>query len=208
MKRIIFALALFSNMAVQAQKKFPLLIRGDFGISNIKASTGKGNSTFALGIGAETFATLIPVGETGSLVINPNLSYLHTGYKTTVGGDVRVNYMSLGLPVMYELNGLSTKEELGLMFGAGPFINFAASGKFRNLSVDDFKKMSFGNGTADNRKSTDAGLILKSAIRVQKIYLGMQYNYGTSNVIPKDRISNGSYIKTRNFLFYVSYALN
>jgi hypothetical protein len=207
MKRIILVLVIFYSVAAQAQKKLPFLLRADFGISNIKASTGKGSSIFASGIGAETFIPVIPLDESSRLSVNPNLSYLHTGYETTGGGDVQVNYISLGLPLTFELNGLNTKEEIGLMFGAGAFINVAASGKFRNLSIDDYKKMSFGNGTADNRKTTDAGLLLKSAIRIKKLYIGTQYNYGTSNVVPTDRISNGSYIKTRNFLFYVSYAI-
>ena len=191
-----------------AQTKIPILLRADFGSSNIKTNTGKGRSTFAFGIGAETFLHLINLKHEGKLVINPNLSYLTTGYETIVSGKVKVNYLSLGLPICYEIFGLNSSNDMGFIFGAGPFLNVALNGKFKVLANNNFKNISFGNSTADNRKRTDAGLVFKSAIRVNKLYMGLQYNVGLANEVPKDRISNGSYIKTRNFLFYASYAIS
>jgi Outer membrane protein beta-barrel domain len=208
MKKLLFLAIAFSlKFAAIAQTKIPILIRADFGSSNIKTNTGKGKSTFALGLGVETFLNIKNVSRDGKLVINPNLSYLNTGYETIVGGKVSVNYLSLGLPICYEIFGLNSNNDNGLIFGAGPFINVALSGKFKNLAINDFKNMSFGNSTADNRKSTDVGLLLKTAIRVKKLYMGLQYNVGLANEVPNDRISNGSYINTRNFLFYASYAI-
>jgi hypothetical protein len=208
MKKILFlALGIGIKFTAIAQTKIPILLRADFGSSNIKANSGKGKSTFALGIGAETFLKVINLKHDGKLVINPNLSYLNTGYETIVGGKVKVNYLSLGLPICYEIFGLNSSNDMGFIFGAGPFLNIALNGKFKTMSTDNFKNISFGNSTADNRKRTDAGLVFKSAIRVNKLYMGLQYNVGLANEVPKDRISNGSYIKTRNFLFYASYAI-
>ncbi|MFC4262711.1 hypothetical protein ACFOWM_07475 [Ferruginibacter yonginensis] len=197
----------FNSIVVMAQQKLPLLIRADFGSSNVKANTGKGSSTFALGIGVETVVPIVPLKRDSKLVLNPNLSYLKTGYETVVGGKVKVNYLSLGLPICYEVFGLNDANDMGFIFGAGPFINTALNGEFKVLSTDNYKAMSFGNGTADNRKRTDAGLLLKTAVRVNKLYMGLQYNIGMRNEIPKDRVNNGNYIKTRNFLFYASYAI-
>ncbi len=205
MKIIFLSFFVLCSITTQAQNsKHPIYIRGDFGSSNVKTNGGKGDGTFALGIGAETFLDIKQVKD-ASIILNPNLSYLHTGYETIVGGKVKVNYFSLGLPVCLFMGDVG--ESLGLFFGAGPFINIATSGKFRNTSIDNFKAMSFGNGTADNRKSTDFGLILKSGLRIKKTNMGLQYNIGTANLIPKDRITTGSYIKSRNFLFYVSYKI-
>ena len=173
MKKILIIAIIIANLSVQAQKnKLPILIKGDFGSSNVKTNSGKGSSTFALGIGLETFYKLIKIKNDGDLVINPSFSYLNTGYETIVGGKVKVNYLSIGLPLDYEVFGLSSKNEMGILLGAGPFINVALNGKFKNLATDNFRNMSFGNGTADNRKSTDVGLILKSALRVKKLYMG------------------------------------
>ena len=208
MKKLLFlALALGFKFTAIAQTKIPILLRADFGSSNVKTNSGKGRSTFAFGIGAETFLHLTNLKHEGKFVINPNLSYLTTGYETIVGGKVKVNYLSLGLPICYEVYGLNSKNDMGIIFGTGPFLNVALNGKFKVLANNDFKNISFGNSTADNRKRTDAGLVFKSAIRVNKLYMGLQYNVGLANEVPKDRISNGSYIKTRNFLFYASYAI-
>ncbi|UEG49112.1 porin family protein [Ferruginibacter lapsinanis] len=205
MKKIYLSFFVLIGLAAQAQHaKYPIYLRGDLGISNVKTNGGKGNSTIALGIGAETFLTL-KKGQDVNLSLNPNLSYLHTGYENTGGGRVKVNYLSLGLPVCLFLG--NNGESIGLFFGAGPFVNIATSGKFRNSSIDNYKTMSFGNGSADNRKSIDAGFILKSGLRIKKANMGLQYNIGTTNLIPKDRITTGSFIKSRNFLFYISYLL-
>ena len=205
----IFSLLLVANVLnTNAQfKNIPILIKGDFGSSNVKTNSGKGSSTFALGVGAETFFKLKGIKNDAQLVVNPNLSYIGTGYKTIVGGEIKVNYLLIGLPICYEVFGLKSSNDMGLIIGAGPYVNVALNGKFKNLASDNFKKMSFGNSNADNRKSADVGLIIKSAVRVKKLYMGLQYNVGLSNVIPKDRISNGNFIKTRNLLFYASYSI-
>ena len=208
MKKILTIGFIIANFSSQAQKIIlPFLIKGDFGSSNVKTNIGKGSSTFALGVGAETFFKLKSIKNDVQLIANPNLSYLSTGYKTILGGEVKVNYLSMGLPICYEVFGLKFSNHMGLILGAGPYINVALNGKFKNLASDNFKNMSFGNSNADNRKSTDIGLLIKSAVRVRKLYMGLQYKVGLSNVIPKDRINNGNFIKTRNFLFYASYSI-
>jgi len=141
------------------------------------------------------------------LSLNPILSYLKTGYETTAGGKVIVNYINLALPLSFVVNPPGSGESMGLALGVGPFVGYAVSGKFNVLSVDPYKKMSFGNGIADNRKSIDGGITLKSSIRLSKVNIGTQYNWGLINLVPQDRVSNGSYIKSRNFLFYVSFAV-
>ena len=100
MKCIVLCVFMFCGTVLQAQKNLPVLIKGDFGFTNVKTNTGKGSSTLAFGIGAETFIPVVSLGQDISLDINPNLSYLHTGYETSLGGDVRVNYISLAAPVI------------------------------------------------------------------------------------------------------------
>jgi Outer membrane protein beta-barrel domain len=205
MKTTLFITLLFCAAFVMAQHN-PVYLKADFGSSNVKTNGGKGNGDFALGIGLESYMGIKKL-KNATLALNPVLSYLKTGYENTGGGKVIVNYIHLAVPVSFVINPPGTKEEMGLAFGAGPFVGFAASGKFKVLSIDPFKKMSFGNGLADNRKTIDAGLTLKSSVRVKKLNLGIQYNIGLTNLIPDDRITNGAYIKSKNFLFYASYAI-
>lgn len=166
----------------------------------------KREETINVGVGLETILPFKKSKNDGNIVLYPNLSLLKTGYRNFRGGEFRVNYLSLGLPICLEAFSLSSTRKEGVIFGAGPFINFAVNGKFK-IDPNDFKSMSFGNSTNDNRKGTDAGFLLKAALRTKKLYMGMQYNIGLTNVIPKDRISNDSYIKTRNIQFYLSYAI-
>ncbi|MES2429693.1 MAG: hypothetical protein V4556_02075 [Bacteroidota bacterium] len=202
MKQAILSIFLLSSIITQAQK-IPLYLRADFGRSNVKTSSGKGSFKFATAVGVETFLNFLNLEKDVDLSINPNLSLLRTGYQPQAGGDVVVNYISLGLPVSIVFGA----EEGGFNFGAGPFFNFVRSGKFRSYSIDDYRPMKFGNTTDDNRTTTDAGILFKGAVRVKKLYIGLQNNIGLSNLIPKDRITNGSYIKSRNFLFYMAYRL-
>ena len=206
MKFQLLLLLLGIHLFVNAQKHSPVYIKGDIGLSNVKTNSAKGTMELAFGIGLESYAAIIKDDEY-NISLNPVLSYLKTGYELTTGGKVIVHYINLALPLAFVVNPPGSGEDVGLAFGVGPFIGYAVSGKFNTLSTDPYKKMSFGNGTADNRKTIDAGAVLKSSIRLSKVNLGMQYNWGLTNLIPKDRITNGSYIKSRNFLIYLSFAL-
>jgi hypothetical protein len=205
MKLQLSILFLCLHFFVSAQKHSPLYIKGDIGLSNVKTNSGKGSTELAFGVGLESYIAITSKDDY-NISLNPVLSYLKTGYEITTGGKVIVHYINLALPLTFVVN-LGFAENVGLAFGAGPFAGYAVSGKFNTLSTDPYKKMSFGNGTADNRKTIDAGIVLKSSIRLSKLNVGMQYNLGLTNLVPKDRIANGSYIKSRNFLFYLSFAL-
>lgn len=206
MKQALFITLIFSVVFATAQKKTPIFIKADFGPSNVKTNSGKGNSDFALGIGAESYVAIYKEKDY-SISLNPVLCYLKTGYESITGGKVIVNYISLAVPLSFVVNPIESGDEMGFAFGVGPYVGLAASGRFKVLSGDPYKKMSFGNGTADNRRSLDAGLTLKSCIRVNRLCIGTQYNLGLSNLVPKDRVTNGAYIKSRNFLFYISFAI-
>lgn len=206
MLRSLFITILTCSFAC-SHAQHQLYLRGDFGASNVKANGSKGNGDFAFGLGVETFFGIGKHDVESQVGLNPNLSYLGTGYETTVGGKVRVNYLSLAMPIIWSINGYGTNKEVGLIGGIGPFVNYAVGGKFRNLSTEAYRKMSFGDGKADNRRSSDAGLAIKGGLRAGAAYLGMQYNFGLANVIPKDRVTNDAYLHTRNFLFYLSVPL-
>ncbi len=201
MKKVLTGIFIFSFLSSQAQKS-PLYVKADFGLSNIKSNGGKPSISFGYGIGVETF---VKAGQ--YFVINPALALRKTGYGT-LSDKVAVNYLAIDLPLMFNVDGVfldSKSNDAGFIVGAGPYVGYAVSG---NFTVNDVKKnMSFGNGIADNRKSIDAGLVLKSGIRLNKIFIGSQYNIGFVNLIPKDRVSNGSSIKSRNFLFYLSFPI-
>ena len=220
MKLIIFLCLAFSSTIIKAQFKIPFYLRLEMNQSNVKNSDSriqKGPGAINIGGGIETIIPLIK-GKTANLfAFDPSISYLPIGYKTNNSTyKVKVNYISITLPLIYASNfgvmqklmgyhSVNTDEDYKFFFGAGPYFNYAVSGKFMLTSIDGYKKMSFGNGVNDNRKATDAGVAIKLGMKIPRCLIGIQKNIGVSNVIPTDRRSNGSYIKTRSFLFSVSY---
>ncbi|MEP6676512.1 MAG: outer membrane beta-barrel protein [Ferruginibacter sp.] len=206
MRKYFLIILAFTITCTQAQKKTPVFLKAGFGISNVKLNSGKTSLDFGYSIGLEKYLKLYK-----TIMLNPDFSYEKTGYDNS-GSKVKVNYINFALPVMLDVTAMfddeddPSDENFSLMAGVGPFAGYAVSGNY-TIATGDKKSISFGNGAADNRKPYNAGLILKSGFRVKKIFFGTQYNIGFTNLVPKDRITNGASIKSRDFLIDVSIAL-
>ena len=222
MKKIILSSLLLCSIAVKAQFKIPLYIRAGMNSSNVKNSDSriqKGPALTNIGLGLETIITLLKSKKENYLAFNPSVSYLPTGYNSSTGYSpykVKVNYVSVGLPLNYfnhfnlfwKLMGSSVRNEGNeylFFIGGGPYFNYATTGKFKLTAIDDYKKMSFGNGVNDNRKTTDAGIMINFGLKFNKLLWGFQKSIGKTNVIPSARIMGDEYIKTKNFMMYFSY---
>jgi hypothetical protein len=202
----------FASIATNAQTNLPFCIKASFGYSKVKNNTTPTGSGFTYGMGIETF---LPISKKeNQLLLNPSLDYNSTGYDVNVSfssntDKVRVNYVVLAMPVVFNANPhLFEEESNSLLIGIGPFVGYATSGKFNTYTNSDYTKMSFGNGTTANRKATDAGITFKLGITMGKTSFNIQKNTGLMNVMPKDRISNGEYIRTKNFMFQLTYKIN
>ena len=196
MQKIFFAVFILAHYAVYAQANTPIVLRVDYGFSNIRTQSGSGTGAAALGLGIEGFLKLKSTKMGTAITLNPHLFYLGTGYEASSGGEVRVKYLSLNMPFSYVSRNDNDNSGMAVIIGVGPFVSVAASGKFQLAQGEAFKQISFGNSSIDNRKLVDAGWVLKTGFKTKKTYFGMQFNYGLSNVIPADRIINDNYIKT------------
>jgi len=207
MKKLLLIALVMTNVHAYSQKNIPVLIKADFGPSNVKYEKGRADAGFLFGIGLETYLPLIGTKDGSYIVLNPGVSFQKTGYEPGVGQKVKVNYINVVAPVLFKFGpGLGSESPAGII-GVGPFVSYALSGKFNLLGQDD-RKMAFGNGLDDNRKAYDAGLVLKAGYQIKRVALTIQKNIGFVNLIPKERIANGSTIKSRNFMFSLAYALN
>jgi hypothetical protein len=211
-KMTSFLLIFLAAAAASAQSKLPVCIKASFGYSKVKTNVTPAGSDFTYGIGLETFLPLSPKEK--QVLLNPSLDYNSTGYDVGASlssntDKVRVNYVVLAMPVVLNLNPhLFEPESNSLLIGIGPFVGFATSGKFNTNSNSEYKKMSFGNGSTANRKALDAGIAFKLGVTMGKTCFNIQKNTGLLNVIPNDRITNNEYIKTKNFMFQVTYKIN
>ena len=186
----------------------PVLVKLDFGFSNVKASSGKGDNAFSYGAGIESFVPIIN-GTDYAFLLNLGISYQSNGYEGSIGFKVKTNYANFVLPVLLKLGkGGLGYEEPAIYIGLGPFMSYALSGKYRQQAIDDYTKMKFGNSLTDNRRSYDAGLAIKAGFQIKRVSMSLQKNIGFANLIPKERITGDEYIRSRNFLFSVAYALN
>lgn len=127
------------------------------------------------------------------------------GYSGT--STVKARY--LDLPFNIEFSGSAKKTSL--FAGAGGYVGLAVKGKFKSAYYE-WQKMSFGETSADNRSSLDAGLLFNVGIvgPLDKglMKFGMQYMRGLKNVVPKDRqLTPADDIKLRNFTFYLAFSL-
>ena len=213
MKKIIsFLLISLATVATNAQTKLPVCLKASFGYSKVKTNVNPTSSGFTYGLGLETFLSLSPKEKT--ILLNPSLDYNLTGYEvnasfSTNTDQVKVNYVVLAMPIVFNANPhLFEAESNSLLIGVGPFVGFATSGKFNTKANSDYTKMTFGNGTNANRKATDAGITFKVGLTIGRTCFNLQKNTGLMNVMPKDRITNGESIKTKNFMFQVTYKIN
>ena len=209
---ISFLLISLATVATHAQTKLPVCIKASFGYSKVKNNVNPTSSGFTYGLGLETFLSLSPKEKT--ILLNPSLDYNLTGYEvnasfSTNTDQVKVNYVVLAMPIVFNANPhLFEAESNSLLIGVGPFVGFATSGKFNTKANSDYTKMTFGNGTNANRKATDAGITFKVGLTIGRTCFNLQKNTGLMNVMPKDRITNGESIKTKNFMFQVTYKIN
>ena len=194
-KAICSFAALVLMFTAEAQNKIPFFLRAEIGSSNVKSNLGKAKAQLSFGVGVETF---LPIIE-DKLMLNPNLSFLKTGYKTVVGGKINVNYISLGMPFCFSI----LRNSDGFI-GVGPFVNVAMGGRFKEQASDKYRKINFGNTIDDNRKLIDAGIVFETAVNLDVFLLGVKYNMGLKDLTPEDRKVDGTYIKSQNLLFYVS----
>lgn len=209
---ISFLLISLAAVATHAQTNLPVCLKASFGYSKVKNNVNPTSSGFTYGLGVETFLSLSPKEKT--ILLNPSLDYNLTGYEvnasfSTNTDQVKVNYVMLAMPVLFNANPhLFEAESNSLLIGVGPFVGFATSGKFNTKANSDYTKMTFGNGTSANRKATDAGITFKVGLTIGRTCFNLQKNTGLMNVMPKDRITNGESIKTKNFMFQVTYKIN
>lgn len=213
MRKILASLLIFlAGMATNAQTKLPVCIKASFGYSKVKNNVNPTSSGFTYGLGVETFLSL--AAKDKSILLNPSLDYNLTGYEVNASFNsntdkVKVNYVVLALPVLFNANShLFEDESNSFLIGVGPFVGFATAGKFNTKSNSDYTKMSFGNDVTANRRAMDAGITYKVGLTVGRTCFNLQKNTGLINVIPKDRISNGESLKTKNFMFQVTYKIN
>ncbi len=238
MKQTICMLLVFFTLNIQAQKKeklaLPLYIKVGFNLNNVittnNGSSSKQGSALNANLGVETVVPIIRYKIINRLSFNPSLQYNPTSYKPSTNfntttyvqiQNVRVNYLTVELPICYNINWKSmfqnseNKKGISPLFvGIGPYFSYALSGKYKTLgiannqSVYGQQKMSFGNGVNDNRTRFDAGYVIKAGMDFMRFRLVLQKNIGLVNVYPKDRIVNGNSIVTRGLYFTLSYTFS
>lgn len=164
-------------------------------VKNTLGETAHTDARLGFGLGAELLHQL-----SNRIIVTAGAGFNSRGYH-----DVRAMYFDVPLTVNFRLNGskgtgvAGFNSQKGFLLGGGIYGGFALGGKYKT-TLDGWKKISFGESTADNRSRTDFGYVINAGIMgIGGGIFTLQAFIGAKNVIPKDRQSNGSYIHLNTF---------
>jgi Outer membrane protein beta-barrel domain len=206
MKKVIAVLfaACLCSAAASAQKVNTFLsFYGGFASAQAK------DAKLSAGIGLDCQFNL-----TSRLHFNLKPTINSRGYNgTLLVSTVKVTYIDLPVNIEADLDG----NKVHLYAGAGPYIGFAITGKYKNnLTVSgntDWIKMKFGETINDNRSPLDYGVNLNIGALIpgynRDLKAGIQTMFSLKNVVPKDAQSqpNTAAIKLRNISAYIAFGL-
>jgi len=199
MKKLLVILIIATSLSNTcfAQKEIVTYFTGHFGLANAHYASGKSNSRFSFGLGAEFIKGLFK-----KFVLNVKPTLNLRGYEETLT-KVKATYFDLPVNIEYSL---LYSDEIHFYIGAGLYGGVALGGKFQ-YNLNDWKKMSFGEGTADNRSRFDYGLNFTTGVKFANIKIGLQQMVGLKNVVPNDRqLTANDEIKLRNFTGFIAYS--
>lgn len=196
MRKIIVICTLFISFQATAQKG-SLGIKGGFGLTNVKSNGAKATSALKGSVGLEASFHAIKLNRTLYLTLMPDLMYLPSGYESTAM-DVNVNYLNVSVPILLNIMEGDRRERYSLYIGAGPFIGYGLSGKFKPLGGSELD-VKFGETVNDNRSRYNSGIVFKVGFKYNKLALNLEQFTGLKNLIPKDRITQGASIKSTGF---------
>lgn len=143
-----------------------------------------------------------------SFYVNTGLFYTTKGCKIKDDGDeekINLGYLSLPLYASYRLN---FAEQSQLQVNFGPYFAYGVNGKDKYTDSDGDKYEQDAFGTKEGQaglKRFDCGLGFGLGYTFNRIYLGLEYQLGLTNIADKKVWDNDTSIKTRNFSISVGY---
>jgi hypothetical protein len=144
----------------------------------------------------------------GQFHLQTGANFVQKGYKITdpeynEKDKQTVNCIEVPLNILYKMNS----SKMDIVFGAGPSLSFAISGKDKYDSElkHETTKLKFGNSADDDMRGMDIGANIVAGIQMKSRLMVMaNYNFGLSNLIPKDANVGG---KTKFRSNYISLKL-
>lgn len=193
-KTTIVAIALFVGVTVNAQN-LPVQfgVKGGVNLSNITDGDNGGDAKVGFNVGIT-----LDYAIASDLYLLTGLEYSMKGMKDS-GIKLNLSYLQLPVHVGYKM---SMTENTKIVLHAGPYLGYAVDGKWKvgSVSVDAFSD-EFNDATEGAVKlgRFDFGLGLGVGLEVDKISIGLGYDFGLTNIY------DGSFDgKLRNMNAYLS----
>lgn len=198
MKKLLLSAAiLFGSLGAFAQGGLGYGLRAGVNIPKYSTSLGDTKSNTGFFVTGYLDAPVSPYFS-----IQPGLSLQSKGAKwlETSNGDLKENIMTLDIPVN-AVAKFPTGGSGNFFIGAGPYVGFALSGKYKADGKDwDVK---FGSGDDDNLKRTDFGVNFLAGYQLTNGFqINAGYGLGLTNLAP----NNGS-IKNRVWSIGIGFGL-
>lgn len=232
MKKLSLFLVLAAGMLFSANaQELTWGVRGGLNISNAadkysgEVEEGESKSDYEQDFKSRVgfhLGVILDWGLSESFYIQPGLYFATRGAKLEESDEdykfetkYQLNYLELPILASYRI---SLGENTQWHINAGPYLAYGLGGKVKwEASYDgesesgDYK--AFGTSDEDDEegdekgglKRFDAGLSFGTGISVKKMYFGVVYDLGLTNIADKDEWGDDYKIKNRNFAITVGY---
>lgn len=203
---------------------FAFGLRSGLGLSNFHFSAKDKDLAKSSNDATKSFLSyaataFVEFGIAKNLLIQPGVSLINKGSKTEeksgdITNTIKFSILAVEVPInviyRYPLN-----DRIALQFNGGPFASFNVAGTARLTektpqgSDSNSEDLKFGSSEDSNLSSTEFGFNVGAGIWGKPGFgLGLNYAFGLSNLIPKDKrdTDSGEKISSRVISLMVTYS--
>lgn len=206
-------------------------IRGGLNISNVadkytgNVENGESKSDYETDFKSRIgfhLGVIVDLGLSESFYIQPGLFFTTRGMKYKDSSEdekyeekYNLNYLQLPILASYRI---ALSDNVKWHINAGPYLAYGLGGKVKwedsydgETEKGDYKAFGTSDEDADEDdykaglKRFDAGLSFGTGISINKVYFGLTYDLGLTNIADKKEWGDDYKLKNRNFAISVGY---
>lgn len=215
MKKLLLVVTIVTMVCSAKAQEITWGVRAGLSIPKVNEKIEGDDGDFSSGYKSKIgfhLGVIADLGISESFYIQPGLYFTTKGTKAKYEGITEkwnLNYLQIPVLASYRFNlGGDTK----LHINVGPYFAFGVGGKFKyEGGGETYKIDAFGTSDEDSDeekgglKRFDAGITFGAGVSFGKIYAGLNYDLGLSNIADKDVYGSDYKLKNQGFNISVGY---